>query len=52
MADKLIYIPNDDTQIAPSVDYNQRIKRLNIELNEPTNKIPKVARPTIMKTVL
>ena len=46
MADKLRYIPNDGTQIFPSVDYNERLKHLDTKLNEPTNKnslkVPKV----------
>ena len=37
MADKLMYIPNDDTKIPPSVDYNQWLKSLDTQLNEPTN---------------
>ena len=34
MADKLIYISNDDLQNYPL----HRLKRLNTQLNEPTNK--------------
>ena len=45
MADKLMYIPTDDTYITHSVDYNQLLKRLYTQLNEPTNqnkiKVPK-----------
>ena len=48
MSDKLMYIPNDDTQ--NSVDYNQLLK-----LNKPTNqnllKAPKVVKPTNKKTL-
>ena len=33
-----MYIPNDDTQITPSVDYNKWLKLLATQLNEPTNK--------------
>ena len=40
MADKLMSIPKDVTQITPSVDYNSRLKRLETQLNEPTNKNP------------
>ena len=36
MADKLMYIHIDDIQITPSVDYNQWLKRLDCQLNEPT----------------
>ena len=32
MSDKLMYMPNDDTQNYPSVDYNYWLKRLD---NEP-----------------
>ncbi len=56
MADILMYIPNDDTQITPPVDYNKWLKRLDIQLNETTNqnllKVPKVAMPTNKKTLL
>ena len=40
MDDKLMYIPNFDTRdrIKPSVDYNQWLKRLDTQLNQPTNK--------------
>ena len=45
MADKFIYIHNDNLQITPSVDY-KCLKRLDTELNEPTNqnsiKVPKL----------
>ena len=48
MADKLIYIPNNDAQNYPSIDYNYLLKCLDNELNEPTNqnsiKVPKVVR--------
>ena len=37
MAYKLMYIPNDVTKIIPSVDYNQWLKRLNTQLDKPTN---------------
>ena len=33
MANTLMYIPNNDTQITPSVDYNQLLKRLDTQLN-------------------
>ena len=36
MADEFMYIPNDDTQITPSVDNNKWLKRLDTQLNEPT----------------
>ena len=54
MADKLLYIHNDDTQITPSIDYNLFLKRLYTQLNEPTNenltKVPIVVKPTNKKT--
>ena len=39
MADKLMYIPNDETQNNPSVDYNEWLKHLDTELNKPANWI-------------
>ena len=33
-----MYIPNDDTQISPSVDNNKLLKRLNFQLIETTNQ--------------
>ena len=49
MANTLMYIPNNNTQITPSVDYNQLLKRLDTQLNEPTNQnsiiSAKVANP-------
>ena len=41
MADKLIYISNDDTQFTPSVDYNKWLKRLDTQLNDQPFKIQK-----------
>ena len=38
MAVKSMFIPNDDTQITPSVDYNYWLKRLNTNLNQPNNQ--------------
>ena len=38
MGYKLTYNPNNDTQITPSVNYNQWLKRLNTQLNELTNQ--------------
>ena len=55
MVDKLMYIPNDDTQtqLTLSVDYNLLLKCLKTKLNKPTNKnsmkVPKVVKPTIRK---
>ena len=47
MSDKLMYTPNEDVE-------NYWLKRLNIQLNEPTNqiKVPKVIMPTDKKTLL
>ena len=40
-------------KIKPSVDYNKRLKRLDTQINEPTNenliKVPKVVKPTNKK---
>ena len=54
MADKQMYnIPIMIHKINPYVDYNQQLKRLDTQLNEPTNqnllKVPKVVEPTIKK---
>ena len=41
-------------KITPFVDYNQWVKRLNTQLNEPTNnnlkEVPKAFKPTNKKT--
>ena len=37
MADKLMYISNNDTQNTPSVDYKELLKRLDTQLNKPTS---------------
>ena len=57
MADKLMYMPNDDTQnYHHSVDYIEWLKRLYTHLYEPTNqnaiKVLKVVNPTKKKTIL
>ena len=55
MADKLIYILNDDTKYFYFLDYNYWLKRLDTELNEPINqiyiKVPKVVKPMNKKTL-
>ena len=40
MAGKLMNIPNDDKQNYPviSVDSNQQLKRVDTQLNDPTNQ--------------
>ena len=49
MAYKLMYMPVDTNKTNPSVDYNQWWKRLDTQLNKPTNqnsiKVPKVVEP-------
>ena len=54
MADKLMYISNDDAQ--NSIDCNKWLKRLYNQLDEPTNqkiiKVPKVVKSTNKKTIL
>ena len=54
MADKLMYILNDDTQNYPFLRLQIVSKGLNIQLNETTNhnilKDPKVVEATIKKT--
>ena len=43
-------------KITPSLDYNKGLKRLDAQLNEPTNqnsiKVLKVVKPTNKKTLL
>ena len=55
MANKLIYIPNDNTQNYPLCSDNQWLKRLDSQLHELTNKnsieVPKVVKPTNKKTL-
>ena len=50
MADKLMTIKKNS-----SLEYNKWLKRLNAQLNEPTNhytlKVPKVFKPTNKKTL-
>ena len=51
MAVKLMCIPNENTQITPSVDYNYWFKRLNTQLNESTIqkfKSPKLSSMLIL----
>ena len=38
MTDKFMYIPNDNTQIALSVEYYKWFKRLDTQVNEQTNQ--------------
>ena len=53
MADKLMYIPNDDKQNHPSEDYNYWLKRFDAQVNESTNqntiKSPKLFSQRIEK---
>ena len=56
LADKLMYIPNIDTQNYTFVDYNQWLKRLETQLNKPTNqnslKVLKVVKTKNKKTLI
>ena len=49
MIDKLMYIPDDDTQIAPSVENNLWLKRQDTQLNNPINQINKLLSQRITK---
>ena len=52
MADKLIFIPNYDTQIYPFCGLQLVVERLHTQLNEQTNQnsiVPKVVKPTNKK---
>ena len=44
MAKKFMYIPNDDTQNTPSVDYNLWSKRLDTQLNKQTNQKKEIVK--------
>ena len=54
MADKLMYIPNDDTKNYSFCRLKLVVETLDTQLNEPTNKIsikiPKVETLTKKKT--
>ena len=56
MPDKLMYIPNDDTQDFTSVDYNQWLKFFDTQFNGPTNqnsrKVPKNVNDPMNKKLL
>ena len=56
MADKLMYIPCDNTQIYPSVDINEWLERFVTQLDEPTIqnaiKVPKAVKPKNKKQQL
>ena len=56
MAEKIMYIPMMIHKIAPTVDYNLWLKRLDTQLNEPSNqdsiKVPKVVKPMNKKASL
>ena len=46
MADKLMYIPNTDTQNYPFCKFQSRVDTLDTQINKPTNQnsylVPKV----------
>ena len=54
MAAIIIYIPNNDNKITPSVGNPYWLKRFDTQLNEPTNlnsiKVPKIVKPRNKKT--
>ena len=56
MTDKLIYIPNNDTQNCPICRLKLWLKRLNTQRNKPTHKnsvkVLKVVKLTDKKTLL
>ena len=52
MVDKLIYIPNDDTQNYPFCRLLLVVdNQLNETTNQNTTKVPKVIKPTNKKTL-
>ena len=52
MADEQINIPNEDTQITPSLDFNQWLKRMDTPIKQNSIKVTKVVEPTNKKTLL
>ena len=56
MANKLMYIPYDDTQNYPFCRLKLMVERLDTQLNEQINqnsiKVPKVVKPKSKKTLL
>ena len=56
MADKFMYIPNDNTQSTHPLCYKEWLKYLDSKLNEQTNqnsiKVPSVIKPMNKKTKL
>ena len=53
---KIMYIPMMIHKITPTVDYNLWLKRLDTQLNEPSNQnsinVPKFVKPMNKKTLL
>ena len=53
MVNKIMCVPNHDTQNNPFVDYNYCLKRSDTQLHEPTNEnsiiVPKVVKPQIRR---
>ena len=54
MAEKLIYVLNDDTQIYPFCKLQFVLKSIDTQLNKQTNQIivPKIVEPMNKKTLL
>ena len=56
MADKLMYIPNANTQNYPFCRFQFGVKTFGHTIYKPTNqnllKVPKVGKPTNKKTIL
>ena len=52
MADKLMYILNDDTQNYPFFRLKLVVETLNDPTNQNTLKFPKVVKPTKEKTLI
>ena len=51
MADKLIYIPNDYTQITSFLDLIYCLKRLNTQLDKPTNRNSEKKSPKMLSQI-
>ena len=51
MADKLMYIPNDDTHNYPFCRLKLLVETLDFQFNKPTNKNSLKVKPTNKKTL-
>ena len=52
MADKLMFISNDDTQINSICRLQLVVEMFDTQINEPSNQVFKVVKPSNKKTLL